>query len=478
MTLGRKIVGGATLAAGLTLIVGSVGFWAVRQTSRRNEALVHGTMRKTVLLAEISRGYEGMVARESEVLLESILQNRTRMEQSHRDLEETAKIAEQNLGNIKELLVTEEGRRLHDQLAANVAAVKEADASMWQKASGQDSQAAMDYFRQKMQPTVVAGAKIAKQLLDSQQKLADQEADESLAETARGLWTIGLLVLAALGIVLAVIRVTYLALAELRGMVGQMDQASGQVASAANQIASASQALARGASSQAASLEETSASGEEISSMARRNTENTHGAASTMAKSADGFDRAGRLLDELVAAMGEIKGSSDKISKIIKVIDEIAFQTNILALNAAVEAARAGEAGMGFAVVADEVRNLAQRCAAAAKDTSDLIEESILKAGEGKSRTDSVAQAIRSITGEMAQAKTLVDEVNLSSQEQTRGIEQVGKAIVDMEKETQRTAASAEECASASEELSAQSAAMKEIVGKLRHLMEESQVER
>src|SRR5579862_6160682 len=130
----------------------------------------------------------------------------------------------------------------------------------------------------------------------------------------------------------------------------------------------------------------------------------------------------------MVVAMGEINTQSGKISKIIKVIDENAFQTNILTLNAAVEAARAGEAGMGFAVVADEVRNLAQRCAQAAKDTAELIEESIAKSNGGQATVDQVATAIRSITVESAKVKTLVDEVNLGSQEQARGIEQISKA--------------------------------------------------
>jgi methyl-accepting chemotaxis protein len=180
---------------------------------------------------------------------------------------------------------------------------------------------------------------------------------------------------------------------------------------------------------------------------------------------------ANQKLEQMVASMTEINTSSEKVSKIIKVIDEIAFQTNILALNAAVEAARAGEAGMGFAVVADEVRNLAQRCAQAAKDTAALIEESLGKSREGMSNLDHVAEAIRSITESSAKVKVLVDEVNLGSQEQERGIEQIAKAIVQMEQVTQKNAANAEESASASEELSGQAETMKAVVGQLQALV-------
>jgi methyl-accepting chemotaxis protein len=244
-----------------------------------------------------------------------------------------------------------------------------------------------------------------------------------------------------------------------------------QVSSAANQISIASHSLAEGTSQQAASLEETSASTEEINSMARRNSENSHAAAELVKLCHQRFADTNRSLEEMVLAMGEINSSSDKISKIIKVIDEIAFQTNILALNAAVEAARAGEAGMGFAVVADEVRNLAQRCAQAARDTAVLIEESISKSHDGKLKVDHVAKAIHAITEQSTQIKTLFDEVHLGSQEQSRGIEQIGKAIVQMEQVTQKAAASAEESASAAEQLNAQAAMMKDIVCRLHSIV-------
>jgi methyl-accepting chemotaxis protein/methyl-accepting chemotaxis protein-1 (serine sensor receptor) len=240
-----------------------------------------------------------------------------------------------------------------------------------------------------------------------------------------------------------------------------------QVADAAGQIAISSQSLAAGSSQQAASIEETSASSKEIYSMARKGSENSRAAAQMMGESQQEFVQANQSLDRMIVSMGEIKTQSEKISKIIKVIDEIAFQTNILALNAAVEAARAGEAGMGFAVVAGEVRNLAQRCAQAAKETAALIEESIAKSNDGKIRVDGVAAAIRVITEESFKVKALVDQVSAGSQEQARGNERIGNAIAQMESVTQSNAANAEENAATAEELNAQSAALKDIVEQL-----------
>ena len=201
--------------------------------------------------------------------------------------------------------------------------------------------------------------------------------------------------------------------------------------------------------------------------MARQNSQNSRLAADLVTQSQSKFVETNQSLDQMIVAMGEIKTQSEKISKIIKVIDEIAFQTNILALNASVEAARAGGAGMGFAVVADEVRNLAQRCAQAARDTTDLIEESIAKSKDGKAKVDQVAGAVREITEESIKVRSLVDQVNLGSQEQARGNERIGGAIAQMEHVTQRTAASAQDGSEAAKQLNAQSMALKEIVERL-----------
>ena len=250
----------------------------------------------------------------------------------------------------------------------------------------------------------------------------------------------------------------------LRDFASRLHGVATQVAEAASQVASSSQSLAQGASEQAASLEETSASSAELNCMARDSAGNSRLAAGKMEETAARVEQANESMAEMVKSMDAISGSSDKISRIIKVIDEIAFQTNILALNAAVEAARAGEAGLGFAVVADEVRNLAQRCAQAARDTAVLIEESISMSHNGKARFDQVQRAIASITHSALEAKTLVDEINENSQQQTRRLEHVAGAVSQMEQVTQNTASNSEENAAAGTELQGQAATLKQIV--------------
>jgi methyl-accepting chemotaxis protein/methyl-accepting chemotaxis protein-1 (serine sensor receptor) len=253
----------------------------------------------------------------------------------------------------------------------------------------------------------------------------------------------------------------------LRRVARELGENAARMASAASQVSASSQALAESASEQAASLEETSASSEEITAMSRRNSENFRGAASLVTQSQQKFAAANRSLQAMVAAMGEIGASSHKISGIVKVIGEIAFQTDILALNAAVEAARAGAAGTGFAVVAEEARKLAQRCAQAAKDTAAVIQESIARSNDGQLKADRVAGAMRAIAEESSKLKALVDEIHLGSQEQARGIEQIGQAIARMEQATQTTAASAEQSAAAAGELTAQSETLQDLVENL-----------
>jgi methyl-accepting chemotaxis protein len=244
-----------------------------------------------------------------------------------------------------------------------------------------------------------------------------------------------------------------------------------QMAAVAGQVSESSQALARGASQQAAALQQSSASSQQLQAMTQQNAVHARSTAGLMADATGVVGEANRKLQEMLESMHAINSSSGKISRIIKVIDEIAFQTNILALNAAVEAARAGEAGQGFAVVADEVRSLAQRCAQAAGDTSGLIQESIARSREGEQRLNEVVGAIARITEKATGARTLVDEVDAGSEQQAAGIRQMATALAHVQQVTQQTAAGAQQGAAASEQLSAQCEALRATVVRLEALL-------
>ena len=243
-----------------------------------------------------------------------------------------------------------------------------------------------------------------------------------------------------------------------------LSDAADQIASAADAVSNSSQTLAEGASEQAAAIEETSSSLEEMSSMTKQNADNASNANQLMAETKGTVARASQSMRNLTTSMKEISRASEETSKIIKTIDEIAFQTNLLALNAAVEAARAGEAGAGFAVVADEVRNLALRAAEAAKNTANLIESTVKKVKEGSELVEKTDKEFGEMTASVGKSGELIGEISAASQEQAQGIEQVNKAVSEMDKVVQENAANAEESASASEEMNAQATRMKEFV--------------
>ncbi len=250
-------------------------------------------------------------------------------------------------------------------------------------------------------------------------------------------------------------------------IIGGLDESSTQVAAAAGMITSASQALADGATEQAASLEETSSALEEMASMTRQNADNSAKTADTTHQNVQLIGEGAKAVENMSGAMAEISDSAEKIGNIIKTIEEIAFQTNLLALNAAVEAARAGDAGKGFAVVADEVRNLAQRSAQAARDTAELIQGTVTRVKNGSEIAAELDASFREIDLGAQGVGKLVGEISAATSEQAQGVDQVNTAVAQMDKVTQSNAASAEECASASEQLSAQAEGLKGMVDNL-----------
>jgi methyl-accepting chemotaxis protein/methyl-accepting chemotaxis protein-1 (serine sensor receptor) len=471
MTIGRKLTIGFAAVLGVALGLAGAYLYSVGTLTGIVRTATDQTAKKIFIAAEIEGQLFRLRSCQRGVMLFSLEKLPEKARSNKAEFETRTSALAALVAQLKPLLITEQGKRNTALIEAGIPVFKGYFEQVAAAALAGDSAGALKIYTDSSSKSLDSLEAAAHELVEINNRLMQESSEQGAHASSVAHWMAYLLVLSAAVLAPFLLLIVARTSRQLRDIAAHLATGAEQISSASSQVASSSQTLAQGASEQAASLEETSSSSEEITSMTRKNAENSQSAAGLMSEVDQRVTEGNRTLGEMVESMQEITGSSDKISKIIKVIDEIAFQTNILALNAAVEAARAGEAGMGFAVVADEVRSLAQRSAQAAKDTAGLIEESIAKSNQGSQRLEHVAKVIRAITESAVKVKILVDEVNLGSQEQARGIEQISKSIAEMDRVTQANAASSEETASASEQMSAQAEALQNIAGELRTLV-------
>jgi len=468
MTIGKKLMICIAGMLAVVLSLAGAGWYSNQSLGNQLKFATATVAARGILAGDLYGNVTAMREKQRGMLMYALAQDNKRADANRAEFREHWNAAKTDLSAIRPLNTTEESKAT---LASIDADLDKYD-GYFERAS---SLVAAGRVMQGLLLYRDAGSPIGAHLeatvpvyMNLQKKQLSEVEAAAAAETVSAQWisvvflTTGL---AVIGVIAFVVRKITI---QLRSITTNLSEGASQIATGSTQVSSASQSLAQGASAQAASLEETSASAEEITAMTRQNASNTGQVAQLMTTVDQRVTEGNNTLALMLSSMTDITASSDKISKIIKVIDEIAFQTNILALNAAVEAARAGQAGAGFAVVADEVRNLAQRSAQAAKDTAGLIEESIATSNQGSAQLQKVADVVGSITDAATKVKVLVDEVNIGSQEQAKGIEEIAKALAEMDMLTQGTAAAAEESASASEGMSAQAQSLSHIVEELR----------
>jgi methyl-accepting chemotaxis protein len=469
-TIGKKLTVSCAAMLTLVLAMSIVSLNSIASLNSELETATQKTALRLQLGGTLDTAGSDMLAGMRGIVMFSFGKAPSRVQMCRQQFDAAAATWQSAIDEVRPLLVTEEGKRLVNQLQQQLIT--------WKSVIIEVEQAALTDPDLAMRTAVLKGLPIYNEntrdtaaFRNLQTSMLNDQRSKAASIHRAGVWSalIFLGLTATAGTVLLV--VVRQSSRVLRTSAAELSRASEQVASAAGQISSSSQSLAQGASEQAASLEETSASTEEIATMTRKNAEDARSAAGLMNEASRVVEEANATLEQMQRSMDEINASGESISRIIKVIDEIAFQTNILALNAAVEAARAGDAGMGFAVVADEVRNLAQRSAQAAKDTESMIRESISKSSEGRLKLDHVSRAIRSITDKSLAVKCLIDGLSVSSGEQSRGVEQISQAVTQVERVTQTAAASAEQAAAAGQELNTQSVALNSLVGNLEALV-------
>jgi len=505
LKISAKLISSFILIAILAGIVGIVGIISLQNTTKNFDTLfnVYG-------IATADVGEVGLAFQEERSIVRDVLFHNADYQKSLNTLKEKDTIIDAGLVKIDKNLQTVQGREVYKALSDNLLKYKEAKNKVFQLVdANQKEQAITVFYGEGTAPTTA--------IADAIDKLFQLKIDGGLSKTteydlvatnAVRVMTIVLVVAVLIAIVLGIfiskiisqpvnelvgvaekiadgdldidiksnskdeigtLSLTFRRMADnLNEVMTNFNSASEQVAAGSRQVSASSMALSQGATEQASSIEELTASIEEISSQTMLNAQNASQANELAEAARENAIQGNQQMKEMLQAMEEINDASGNIFKIIKVIDEIAFQTNILALNAAVEAARAGQHGKGFAVVAEEVRNLAARSANAAKETTAMIEGSMKKVEGGTKIANETAIALNKIVEGVSKATTLVAEIATASNEQALGINQINQGIMQVSSVVQTNSATSEESAAASEELSSQAELLREQVKKFK----------
>ncbi len=467
MTFGKKL--GICVGASFALSV-SLGVTAsVYLTQLRNEvnrAVADGA-RKAEIINDIR--YNILMSRFGErgILLFTAANGPAKVEASKQAFAKASALVLDKAGEMKTLAETDRVRQLLDEVMSGLEDYRRIQAQIPQLCATGHLEEALKIDMEQLVPPGTRASNAAEELVKVQADLNNAAITTAENLLVRGRIVIAVILVLVVGLGIIALMVMLRGTRVLKSTAGRLLASSDRIRAAAGQVSSASHMLAQGASKQAASIEETSSSAQEVAAVANQNADTAADTERLMGDAEKVAVESNAALTGMEEAMKRIDGSTSNISRIIRVIDEIAFQTNILALNAAVEAARAGEAGMGFAVVADEVRSLAQRSAQAAKETGGMIEECVDSARDGQKRIAEVKRTFSQNGTIQGTVKQHSGEIVAASREQARGADQIARAVQELGQLAETTAAQAEQSAASGRELSDESGNLHLIVEEL-----------
>ncbi len=470
LTIPRRIGIGYVALIALSVLLGGVALWQIRNLQAQVMGLSDNTVPSIAQLAEISSWNQraGRASRRVMMAAGDVEQ----LASAAARYDAAKKAGEVAVAFYQSLISDEEDARLfHDAVASREKMLASADRVLQHAVAGRSDDARVA-FLEEVDPAIESCVEYFGSTMAYNASLGARAADTAKRVVASARLQVGgmFLLVGIVGTLTGwlISRGVTRALGHLSDAI---EHSAGQTSLASGQLAAASTSLADGCGEQGSGVAETSAALEQMSAMIRSTADNAEKAKAFAQQARTAAQTGAQTMVEMNTAMHAIEASSAEVAKIMKNIDEIAFQTNILALNAAVEAARAGEAGAGFAVVADEVRSLAQRSAAAAKETAEKIEAAIANSKRGSRSCGNVGESLEEIVQKVAAADALVAEIATAAHEQAQGIQQVGVAMGQMDRATQANAASAEEGANAAARLKRQADAMQETVRSLRAMM-------